>query len=248
MGAMSVTFIREYLDALANLLYPMHCAGCQKSLHDKGWWYLCSDCRDSISYITGRCCVRCGLELGDYAVASPDGCIECRGRRLRFDGAFSATYYEGVIKELIHRFKYGGQEFLIKPISEVLLRYAGRLQLGDIDVVVPVPLHRRRRLERGFNQAELLARVVARFLGLRVCVGTLRRVRNTVSQTELPYSRRADNVRGAFVVKRPGGFRNKNVLLVDDVLTSGFTASECARVLKEAGAGRVYVLTVAKSR
>lgn len=240
----------QYLSAFANLLYPMHCLGCRKSLHLENGRYLCADCWGGISYITGPRCRRCGMGLGDYAMVSQDGCMDCRARRLRFDGAFSAVYYEDVIRELIHQFKYGRQEFLVEPLAEVLVQYVKGLRphLGNVDMVVAVPLHRKKRLERGFNQAELLGRAVGRFLGLGMHAGGLQRVRNTPSQTSLPFSRRAENVRGAFWVKRPAEFSGKNILLVDDVLTSGLTASECARVLKRAGAGEVYVLTVAKSR
>lgn len=190
------------------------------------------------------------MGLGDYALISLEGCVECRTHRFRFDGAFSAVYYEGVIKELIHQFKYGRQEFLAAPLAEILVRYVkeSNLSLANIDKVVAVPLHWRKRTERGFNQAELLGRNVGRFLGIDVCIGGLQRVRNTRSQTSLPYYRREENVRDAFLVKKPAEFGEKDILLVDDVLTSGLTASECARVLKEAGARRVYVLTVVKSR
>lgn len=176
--------------------------------------------------------------------------MECRTHRLRFDGAFSAAYYEGVIKELIHQFKYGRHEFLVGPLTDVLTRYVREIDIlaNNIDMVVTVPLHRKKMIERGFNQAELLGRSVGKFLDMDVCARGLRRVRSSPSQTKLPYYKREENVRGAFVVGKPAQFMGKDILLVDDVLTSGLTASECARVLKEAGARRVYVLTVARSR
>ncbi|MFQ5957359.1 MAG: ComF family protein [Candidatus Brocadiales bacterium] len=242
--------LRQYLEAFVNLIYPMHCFGCRMSLHNEGGRYLCKGCWGGISYITGTRCPRCGMGLGDYALISQEGCIECRTHRFKFDGAFSAAYYEGVIKELIHQFKYGRQEFLAESLTEVLARCVKEIDLrrGNIDMVVAVPLHRRKMTERGFNQAELLGRNVGRFLDMDVCTGGLRRVRNTPSQTRLPYYKREENVREAFLVEKPTQFKGKDVLLVDDVLTSGLTASECARVLKESGARRVYVLTVAKSR
>ena len=242
--------LREYLAAFANLLYPMHCFGCQKSLHDGESQYLCKGCWDGIGYIAGPRCPRCGTGLGVYAAAPTKGCMECRSQNFRFDSAFCVTYYEGVVKELIHQFKYGRQEFLAKPLTDLLVQYAKEINLhsNKIDMVVAVPLHGRKKAERGFNQAELLGRNLGRSLGIDICIGGLRRIRNTTSQTRQPYYRRAENVRGAFSVKNPSKFREKNVLLVDDVLTSGLTASECARVIKEAGAGKVYVLTIAKSR
>ena len=190
------------------------------------------------------------MGLGNYSLVSKEGCAACKSHSLRFDGAFSATYYEGAIKELIHKFKYGKQEFLAEPLAELIVRHFREIDLSQrrLDVVVPVPLHRRKRAERGFNQSDLLGRNAGKLLGLEVCLGGLKRTRNTPSQTSQPYSRRRENVRGAFLVKRPEQFKEKGILLVDDVLTSGLTASECAKVLKEAGARKVYVLTVAKSR
>ncbi len=190
------------------------------------------------------------MGLGDFALVSQEGCTECRTHSFRFDGAFSATYYEGVTKELIHQFKYGRQEFLAEPLAELLVRYVKEIdpRPTDVNMVVAVPLHSRKRAERGFNQAELLGRNAGRSLGIDVCTGGLKRVRNTPSQTNQPYYRREENVRGAFLVKKPATFKEKDILLVDDVFTSGLTASECARVLKESGARRVYVLTIAKSR
>ncbi len=242
--------LRQHLAAIVNLIYPVHCFGCRKSLHNEGARYLCRSCREGINYITGTRCPRCGMGLGDYTLVSQDGCTECRSHRLRFDGAFSATYYEGAIRELIHQFKYGRHEFLARPLAEILVQCVEEAGLGSIglNMVVAVPLHRKKKSLRGFNQAELLGRNVGRSLDIEVCTGGLKRTLNTPSQTNLPYYCRQENVRGAFMVKRPPVFKGKDVLLVDDVLTSGLTASECARVLKEAGVGRVYVLTVAKSR
>ncbi|MEE9200983.1 MAG: ComF family protein [Candidatus Brocadiales bacterium] len=240
----------HYLAAVVNLLYPMHCSGCWKSLHNEDSKYLCNNCWHGIHYITGTRCPRCGMGLGDYALASREGCTECRTKNFRFDAAFSAVYYEDTVKELIHQFKYKRQEFLAEPLSEILIRYAKKTGLSqlDINLVVAVPLHRRKCAERGFNQAERLGRKIGRFLDTDICTGDLKRTRNTASQTSLPYYRREENVRGAFWAKRPAVFQDKNILLVDDVFTSGLTASECAGILKKAGARKVYVLTVAKSR
>lgn len=240
----------EYLAAFVNLFYPMHCFGCRKSLHNEESQYICKGCWSEIGYITGTRCARCGTGLGDYAVTSKEGCVECRSQRFRFDSAFCVAYYEGVIKELIHQFKYRQQESLAEPLAKLLVQYAREIDLhsNNIDMAVAVPLHRSKRAERGFNQAELLVRNVGRSLNIDICAGGLKRVRNTPSQTRQPYYRRAENVRGAFLARNPAKFRGKDILLVDDVLTSGLTASECAKALKDAGARKVYVLTVAKSR
>lgn len=241
----------NYVEAFLNLLYPSHCLGCQGSLHREEGRYICKGCRQGIHYITEPRCPRCGVGIGAYAQVSREGCIECRHiPGPRFDRAFSATYYEGVIRELIHQFKYSKHEFLVTPLAETLLESLGKGNTlpRKIDKIVAVPLHWKKRVERGFNQAESLALRVGRHLGVEVSRGGLQRVRDTLSQSSLPYSLRKKNVRDAFKVKIPGEFRGKDILLVDDVLTTGLTASECARTLKAAGARSVYVLTLAKSR
>jgi ComF family protein len=242
--------LKVYLEAFLNLLYPHHCFSCKKSLHREGAKYLCESCRQAISYIRGIRCPRCGVGLGEYSLIGRDGCMECRGDKLRFDGALSATYYEGVIKELIHQFKYGRHDFLVNPLAHTLLEFVGKDAPlpSNIDRIVAVPLHWKKRMERGFNQAELLASRVARYMRVDLSTGGLQRVKETLSQSNLPYPRRKENVSDAFAVKRPREFEGRNVLLVDDVLTTGLTASECARVLKNAGAKKVYVLVLARSK
>ena len=120
--------------------------------------------------------------------------------------------------------------------------------IPKIDVVVPVPLHWKKKQERGFNQSELMAKKICRKLSLPISINNLHRVKNTLSQTQLSRLQRQKNVNNAFKVKNPDIFLEKNVLLVDDVLTTGITASECARNLKNAGAKEVYLLALARSR
>ena len=173
----------------------------------------------------------------------------CNTVRLRFDATFSAVYFQGAVKELIHQFKYGKKEYLVKPLMTTVYKTldAGLPFPETPHLIIPVPLHWRKKVQRGFNQAELLARHVGRYLEVEVVARNLSRVRDTYPQTALGPTQREENVKGAFEARIPARFSGKTVLLVDDVLTTGLTASECAKVLKRAGAERVYVLTVARS-
>ena len=241
--------LKDIWETAVNLLYPPHCLGCESSLHRQVDQYLCGGCRKGITYVQSPRCPRCGAGLGPYSQSPEKGCVYCKTVRLRFDGAFSAVYFQGAVKELIHHFKYRKKEYLAGPLTTLVYK---ALDIGvpfpeNPHWIIPVPLHWRRKVQRGFNQAELLARYIGKYLGVEVLPSNLSRVRDTHSQTSLGTSQREENVRGAFEVRTPARINGKNVLLVDDVLTTGLTASECARVLKGAGARMVYVLTVARS-
>ncbi len=243
------TVLKDLWKTVIDILYPPHCIGCGVSLHNDTDPYLCGDCKRGITYIRDPRCARCGVGLGPYGQVSEGGCIHCRSLRLRFDGVFSAVIFQGAVKELIHHYKYQNKEFLISPLMDVLLK-----AMQDCTPfpqrphwLIPVPLHWRKKMQRGFNQSELLAQHLSRHLGVDVLSNSLYRIKNTQSQISLSATQREENVKGAFHVKRPAKVKGKTIILVDDVLTTGLTASECARALKSAGAEKVYVLSVARA-
>jgi ComF family protein len=167
----------------------------------------------------------------------------CRLGLNGFDAAYSFGSFEAELRELIHVFKYGRVATLAGPLGRFLALALPRTE--QFDVVVPMPLHWMRRWSRGFNQSELLAREIARRASVPVR-NLARRTKATTPQAGLTNAKRRANVSGAFRVPRPERVRGLRVLLVDDVMTTGATASACARVLKRAGAVRVALLTVAR--
>jgi ComF family protein len=167
-------------------------------------------------------------------------CALCRSGLRGFDAAYSFGAYEGVLRELIHLYKYGRVKTLAWPLSGLLAQALPRDEA--FDAAVPVPLYWRRRLQRGFNQAELLARGLSRRTGIPV-VRALGRLRPTPAQAGLSNSARRQNVSRAF---RAHGVQGTRILLIDDVMTTGATAASCAAALKQAGARRVSLLTVAR--
>lgn len=169
-------------------------------------------------------------------------CALCAEGTRGFDAAYSFGAYEGNLRELIHLFKYARMRSLDRPLGRKLAAALPREE--RIDLVVPVPMHWLRRWNRGFNQAERLARFVARRWNLPVCRG-LRRVRSTPSQAGLTHVERRENMAGVFRAPR-GKVDGRRILLVDDVFTTGATASACAVALKKAGARSVVLLTLAR--
>ncbi|MGA2878279.1 MAG: ComF family protein [Bryobacteraceae bacterium] len=161
-----------------------------------------------------------------------------------FDAAYSFGFYEDELRKLIHLFKYGRVQTLSGPLGRLLVRALPREQ--SFDVIVPMPLHWRKRWQRGFNQAELLAREVGGRTHTPVA-NALRRVRNTASQAGLTSAKRRENVSGSFRARKRAALDGRSVLLIDDVMTTGATAASCARALKRGGARQVTLLTLARA-
>jgi len=174
-------------------------------------------------------------------------CTNCRGRAFFFVCAVAPLLSRGVARELVHRFKYGGELWLAQPLADFAERGLAdeRVEGKVFDAVIPVPLHPLRKREREFNQAEVLGREIARRRGWAFC-DALQRRKYTVTQTHFDRTHRMQNLRDAFAIRQNRSVQGKHLLLVDDVLTTGSTLDECARVLLEAGAASVHALTVAR--
>lgn len=230
------------LETLRDLFFPAHCAGCERTL-EQGWF--CQACRESLRPIRPPRCEACSQPYsGDMETFV---CSNCRGRAFHFECAVAVLQSRGVARDLVHRLKYSRELWLVGPLGDFLEagldddRLAGRA----FDGVVPVPLHPLRLREREFNQAEMLARELGRRRGLRLC-NALRRTRYTVTQTHFDRRRRMQNLRDAFALRQNAPVQDMDLLLVDDVLTTGSTLDECARVLLEGGAASVRALTVVR--
>ena len=181
-------------------------------------------------------------------------CGTCRQGEQEFDMARSYGLYTGNLRKAILHLKFRGREYLGSRLGALMARAWEALPEPDSPIVAPVPLHPSRRRQRGFDQAELLARGLVRRLrregrlrGLRLAPASLRRVRATLPQVGLSASARRENVNGVFSVVRPEQVRNRTVVLIDDVMTTGATLSACAAALKQAGASRVLALSLARA-
>jgi len=245
----ALALVDECVQSALDWLYPPHCRHCGSPLAGGGSRLLCGGCEEQLfrSRIGEAACAECGLPLsGDPAPGTL--CMDCRAMRREFDVARAFFRYAGPVASLIRAFKFDGEYRLGPALLRALLEEWGLPEaLGEADSVVPVPLHPKRRRERGYDQAVLLARTVARRLGRPLLRRALTRTRYTSQQSLLPVSRRWDNVRAAFSVRDADSVSGRRLLLVDDVMTTGSTADQCARVLKRAGAAAVAVLTLART-
>ena len=237
--------LRRAALAVLDVFYPPFCVICRGPAPSGE--HLCPGCLAKAPAIEAPFCQVCSTPF-DGQIDGPFTCADCRKRSLAFTCAVSARRSRDIVRELIHQFKYQSKLPLARPLGRLLAATLDdpRLQTPPCDRLVPVPLHPVRRRERGFNQALLLARELSRHGGIPV-EECLRRIRPTPSQTGFDRATRMENLRGAFQMRQHCDVRNLHLLLIDDVLTTGSTVDECARVLLAAGAASVRVATVARA-
>lgn len=233
------------LQPLVDLLFPPFCPSCEAPLGEGRQDPLCGACWQGILPVAPPWCPACGFPypVGTEAFL----CERCHRRPPSYAYARAAAYYRDPLRPAIHALKYRGKTALAGPLGRFMAA-AGRrhLHLEDVNGLVPVPLHPARLAERGFNQAALLAREVGRHWRIPVLASLLTRVIPTQPQSDLSEVERRRNVRGAFALGRPGAVKGRHLLLIDDILTTGATAAECARVLGAGGADSVGVFTLAR--
>jgi ComF family protein len=240
-----IEFARRCGAAALSLCYPPHCAMCEADTAPSV--HLCATCAERVRKLEPPFCQRCSQPF-DGAITGEFTCSNCADRRFHFTCAATAYLARGVVREFIHRFKYDRHFHLRHTLADWMA--AGledeRLRAAPYDAFVPVPLHSARQREREFNQAEVLARLLAQRTGTPF-LHCLRRTRYTTTQTRLDRDTRMENLRGAFRVRHPAHVIGRHLILIDDVFTTGSTVEECSRVLCAAGAASVRVLTVARA-
>jgi ComF family protein len=229
------------------LLLPAHCAACGAPAPPELRTPVCGLCGEALAALIARdFCPRCGRTTGPHA-HDADGCANCRGQAVPYDAVVRVGPYEEPLRRLILRYKYERRVEMAHVLGRLLAERLALAPWADlVDLIVPVPLHWTRLVRRGVNQSDMMARELTAAGGRRVAGRRLLRVRPTPHQTRLSAADRAKNVRGAFDVRRRAAdLAGRRILLVDDVMTSGATVSECARTLKEAGAAAVFVAVLA---
>jgi ComF family protein len=232
----------ELLTGFRRLLYPDVCAWCIAPLQGEEVDF-CTTCLLAFSTDNHHTCPRCSSSVAENALLEK-GCPKCEKRTYHFLQARRLGPYEGLLRDAIVAMKR--REMLGEAMGRLWSRRdRDRLAQWGADLVIPVPLHWWRRWRRGFNQSDLLAFSLAHSLGIECRPNWVRRIRSTSIQASVTVSQRQSNVRGAFRPSRHAQFTARKVLIVDDVLTTGSTASELARVLKEAGASAVHVAVLA---
>ena len=239
---MSKRVIRSYsrtvMQQLFDVLFPVHCAGCQKSGH-----VLCPSCIAQIQPLSSPFCQRCGAPL------SSDGkCKDCQYHPLKLSGQRAVSAYQEPLRACIHALKYYGNTRLAEPLGLLLAQAYSRYGM-QADILIPVPLHSERQRQRGYNHASLLAGVCSARSGIPLLEDVLVRHRATVAQVELNPKDRYQNVAGAFLCTpafATGALYGRRIVIIDDVSTTGATLEACAAPLFAAGAEAVWGLVLAR--
>ena len=232
-------------------VFPADCRICNTPLTNISRLPVCETCISNIAPITGPTCDSCGEGLtrtnpvGDVTL-----CGACQDELPPYQKAVAYGAYDGELRELIHLLKYEQVHPAASVLGRMLASAIAKLRLPDDILVMPVPLHASKRRQRGFNQAELIAHCALKTMHaerFQLVTNALARVKPTVSQIGLTRHQRQENIRGAFKVAHLSKVSGRELLLVDDVMTTGTTAAECARVLQRAGAKKIWVATVART-
>lgn len=239
---MAAVKIADLAAPLLDLIYPPACAGCGGQAPGNSA-LICTSCLDDIPWLDEGGCGRCGSEIVTGA-----RCKLCDGLAGALEIVRSAAWFTGCVPELAHALKYARRREIASLLAELSVadgkfeRFPERPEL-----IIPVPLHWRRKLKRGFNQSQLLAAELAALTGIPLAGRSVIRVRSTATQTRLSPEQRRRNVAGAFACAQSSGIEGATVLVVDDVMTTGATLGEVARSLVDAGAARVFAWTFARA-
>ena len=236
-----MALLRDLSQGLVDLVYPPLCLVCEQPSREQ----ICDGCREVLTTDPYPTCPRCGSTIGPHADTS-HGCLRCGGESFAFAGVTRMGPYHGVLRDVILRMKH--DEMLTRAVGAIFAEHVtrGMARVHPI-VVIPVPLHWKRRWQRGYNQAEVVAKALADHLRVPCRPRLLRRLRMTPSQAGLSATARRENLRGAIMVRRllKDYVQGRTALLVDDVFTTGSTANAAAVALRAAGASEVCVAVIA---
>lgn len=239
---------KDFVGRLYDVIYPRRCPICDDVLYDPKSPVrpkICKDCLGKITYVSPPACLKCGKQMEDEA---KEFCYDCSKGTMVYKRGVALFSYSESIKASMYGFKYRNRREYAQFYGDGLVeRYGDLIRTWHADVLVPVPLHKKRLRKRGYNQAEELAKALGQRLSIPVESQLLFRVKNTRPQKELKDKERPKNLENAFQI-RENVVKYKNIILIDDIYTTGTTINECARVLKNYGAVNIYYMAVCIGR
>lgn len=240
------SFLGKLGEKMVELIYPpsTYCVVCDSFVDNSRKYNMCDNCIEKVLWIGENTCQICGRPIEK---ASECICPDCAENEKAFDGGYSCTAYGLYERKLISDFKKSGRAYLARTLGEILY---DRIVIEDlkIDGIIPIPVHKDRLKKRGFNQTELMGKYLSKKIGWPLITDAVVRVKNTRAMKQLDRWDRAKNMQGAFAVLKPEKIRNKNLIVLDDIYTTGVTMQECSKILKDEGAEKVYILSFSAGR
>ena len=243
----------EYIkEGLLNFVFPLDCKICEKLIQESKGYSICEDCFKTIELIEHPYCIKCGKPListGYFKQNREILCLECKRKKYSFEFSRSIGIYNKVLKKCIHLFKYYGEKKLAIPLGKLMVDYLLKnVEFTEkIELIIPVPLHNNDLKKRGFNQSVLLGKAIGDYFSVPVREKVLIKKKLTPFQVNLSKKERERNILSAFSVEKPEEIEGKNILILDDVFTTGSTVEECAKELMKARANNIIVLTLART-
>jgi ComF family protein len=238
--------LRQILNDVSDIIFPPQCLACAEIINQPASQIFCFLCLRKISFITDSFCPICGVPFLSSTTESHI-CGNCLENKPWYAHARAVAGFETVIMDAIHKFKYGRSISIGDGLSSFMANFSfPDFDFSEYSLLIPVPLHIKRLRERGFNQSLLLAKQMGGKYKLPVNFSLLKRSKFTLTQTGLNKAEREKNIKGAFVVTDKKKAAGENIILIDDVYTTGATINECAKVLLKAGAQKVAALTLSR--
>ena len=231
----------NFLNQIIDLIFPKICLGCNCKL-SREQTFLCSECETSLEFLTGNICEICG------SIKEANRCKTCETNTFSFDKACSVFHFNKVVQNLIHELKYSEMTKIAKYLGEFAVEYLSKFEpFKNVDIIIPVPLHKVKKRTRGFNQAEFFTKEIAEKMNWKHIPDLVLRKKFTKTQTKLKRNQRQINVSNAFLLNPKFDVVHKNILIVDDVFTTGSTVNAISKLLKNNAVSKIYVLTIARA-
>ncbi len=238
--------ITDSINTLLNLIYPPVCRVCETQLDSYDKICICDACWKTFEQPLEPICPKCGSEL-ERPVQENKPCPNCP-TPIYYNAAKAAFRHNGAVRKIIHEYKYNSIKEMSFPLGNFMAKHLHKhFDVYPSTIIAPVPLHWTRKLQRGFNQSYLLSAIIGNLLNIPVEKYSLVRRKITKTQQGLSRRERQHNLLGAFGVINPAAFLNKNIILIDDVMTTTSTVNECAKMLKESGAAQVFAYCLARA-
>ncbi len=237
-------FIPRYLNSI---LFPIESCVCGKYSKEA----VCNKCWSEVILITTLACKKCSKPYYNQYLHSEKIeliCEECAEIPLYFERSISYGIYQDVMIKIIYEYKFNNKVYISKFLGKKLSTLIkNEDDYKNIEIIISVPMYKNKERRRGYNQSYLLAKEIAKDLKLKLIKNILIKIKDTEPQSKKPMRERRQNIRGSFFVKDPMKIKGKEILLIDDVFTTGSTVNECSRILRQAGAKKIYVATIART-